>query len=526
MNDVKKTRALILFRGIFATFLLISFFFYIKHTTIFVYPDLIYLLTSVVILLSFVYRLILSRIRKQYTLFLYFQIVVDVFFIMCLILITGGVESWFSLILLINIIVAAIMLGGNGGIIIASISSIIYGVAIELQYYGVIRVPYQESLHSEDFFYNIFANITALFLIAYLSRYLVLREQETSMVLQKTEKEFQDLYSIHKEVIESIPTGLYYTDIYGKIRLLNYSAEMITGITREDALEKRLKDIFPFVSLPVKKGRYSGVINFGKNKIIVDVSISEHKDSFDIKRGFVVTVQDITKITEMEREMKDKEKLAAIGELSANIAHEIRNPLAALKNSVEMLQEGAIQDDRKRRLMDIAIKEMERLNKIITDFLLYSSPKEPDMERMSLSAALNETAEMLGSIISEGSNIIIKCNFSDHVTIMGDKSKLTQVFWNLGLNAIQAMKKGGELRISITRGEGLLNIIFEDEGEGMAPEIVGKIFYPFFTTKNEGTGLGLALVYRIINDHNWKITVKSSVGKGTAFTITVPLESD
>jgi signal transduction histidine kinase len=218
--------------------------------------------------------------------------------------------------------------------------------------------------------------------------------------------------------------------------------------------------------------------------------------------------------------MKQKEKWAAIGELSSNIAHEIRNPLASLKGSIEMLKEDSVPKNYKQRLMEIALNEMERLDRIITDFLTYSRPTPPEFKRFELHSMLDETIELLKNV--EQNNISINKKYTGRLELNADPQKMRQVFWNLGINSIEAMPEGGELIISTRNMDRSAEITFKDFGAGIDEKNIEKIFYPFFTTKENGTGLGLAIAYRIIEEHNGKINVNSRPGVGTTFEIILP----
>ncbi|MBF0486938.1 MAG: PAS domain-containing protein [Nitrospirae bacterium] len=541
--EFTKLRSLILLRVFITYLLLASFFLYGQKFVIFIYPILLSYLAAFIFLLTIIYLIIYkvllksyeksgNAVEKSFYLFTYFQIILDIFLIITLILMTGGIDSWFSFLLLVNVISAGITLGRRTILIVAGLSGISYGVVLEMQFYQILTVPYLRSLGPKDFFYNIFANITALFIIAYLSRHLLINLEQTSSSLIKTERDFSDLYAFHREVIENIPNGLLYTDTGGNVMLFNRPAEEITGINRAAATGMILTDVFDFVSLPITKGIYKGTMA-ATNKII-ELKLSEHRDNTGQMLGFVITFEDLTKITELEREMKEKEKLAAIGELSANIAHEIRNPLAALRASVEMLREGTVPPDKTARVMEIALYEMDRLNKIITDFLVYSNPRPPEFREISVTAIVRETLEVLRNSLSgqndSGLQIIAE-GIEDDVIINGDEDKLKQVFWNMCLNAVQSFGcptpgPGTHIRrivISAKATAGYVRIAFEDNGCGIKPEILKKIFYPFFTTKKGGSGLGLAIVYRIIQEHMGRISVSSIYEKGTAFNIVLPI---
>jgi two-component system sensor histidine kinase PilS (NtrC family) len=213
--------------------------------------------------------------------------------------------------------------------------------------------------------------------------------------------------------------------------------------------------------------------------------------------------------------------MAAIGELSSNIAHEIRNPLAALKGSIEILKEDSVPRNYKERLMEIALNEMDRLDRIITDFLTYSRPAPPEFKRFDLHELLDDTIELIKNI-EHKDNVSIEKNYAGIVEVNADPQKIRQVFWNLGLNAVEAMPEGGELIVSTKNMGSVVGITFKDFGFGIKEKDIEKIFYPFFTTKEHGTGLGLAIAYRIIEEHQGRISVNSSPGVGTTFEVILP----
>ncbi|MBF0567186.1 MAG: PAS domain S-box protein [Nitrospirae bacterium] len=513
---------MILYRVCITYLLLFSFFIYGTSYTLLIHTTLLSYFAAFIFLLTIVYLVTLQRLRSGYFVFAYVQVMLDIYLIIFFILATGGIESWFSFLLLVHVIGSGITLGRKPMMTIAVLSSISYGIVIVLQFYAIIPVYYSIGLTSEHFFFNIFTNMTAMFLVAYLGRHLLLSLERTSITLRKTESDFRDLYAFHRDVIENIPVGLLYTDTKGGIVLFNRSAEIITGIAQEAAKEKKLPDLFDFIPLPIEKGSFKGTILDGCNEKIVEASISEHRNEFDVVRGFVIIFEDLTRITEMEVEMKEKEKMAAIGELSANIAHEIRNPLAALRSSVEMLKEATLPQEQRGRIMEIAIVEMDRLNKIITDFLIYSNPRLPDIKRISATRVLKDTLYMLRNIVSNNNgDVNIVEDFEGDIYVKADENQVKQVFWNLGLNALQSLSGTGQISVSVKQTREFVKIYVKDSGRGIEPENMEKIFYPFFSTKKGGAGLGLAMVYRIIHEHSGKISVSSTVGKGTTFEISL-----
>lgn len=517
----KRLRILIYFRVFFVTLLIGSFsFFNISDYKIIFPKGVIYLIVGLYIL-SITYFFLLKRVKNLYT-FAYVQLITDALAEIVLIYLTGGIESWFTSIMLLTVMVSPIVINKKAGYTIATILSILYGTMLDLQYYGVINLTYEASLRVKDFLYNIFTHITALYLTAYLTGYLVSRLEKTTKRLEEKDMDLQDLTLFNRDLIESLPSGLLTTDTEGNIMIFNRSAETITGLNRSMVIGKNIKELFPFISRPFDVKRIEATINLNGEEKIIGLTVSETVNSEGEKTGHICVFQDITHLKRLEAELSYKKTLATIGELSANMAHEIRNPLASLKGAIEMLKENKISRQQSERLMHIAINEMDRLNKIITDFLMYSRPSPPEFSHFDLHGLLNDTIDMVKKNPAV-SSITIKKDFNGALPFKGDTRKLRQVFLNLINNAIEAMDDGGELFVSTEINCNKVKIIFRDTGKGITSEDIDKVFYPFFTTKEGGTGLGLSIVYRIIEEHNGTIRVDSKPGKGTTFELQLPL---
>lgn len=519
---IKKIKALITIRVIFVTLLLGSFFLLQVGYRSLLHPRATSNLIIALYVLTIIYSLLLRRI-KIYVTFAYAQLFIDALATNILIYLTGGIESWFSFIMLLTVISASTVLNRRAGYIIATFNSILYGTIIDLQYYKLLPIEYDTSLTEKGFLYNIFAHISAFYMVAFLSGYLSSRLEKTTEVLEKTDSDMKELALFNKELIENIPSGIFTTDMDGNILIFNRAAENITGVARGLAVGRKIEDIFSFIGHVAATEQMEGVIKHHKEgKRIINLTISPLIDIAGMNTGFIGIFHDLTQFKKMEAEIKQKERLAAIGELSANIAHEIRNPLASLKGSVEMLRENRVTDEHKERLMEIALKEMERLNKVITDFLAYSRPTAIKPSMFDLNVVLDNTLELLKNTAPIRNNIFIKKDFNGALPVNADQQKLQQVFWNLGMNAIEAMTEGGELLVTTKRENNFVEVVFKDTGVGISKEDMGKIFYPFFTTKDKGTGLGLAIAYRVIEEHKGEINIVSNRGEGTICRVVIP----
>jgi two-component system sensor histidine kinase PilS (NtrC family) len=518
----KRLKALIIFRAFFVTFLLGTFLvFKIGYDKFPYHKGIPYLIVSLYAL-SFIYAALLYRVSNLAA-FAYVQLTVDAAATILLILFTGGIESWFSFVMLLSVIASVITVNKKAGYITATLCSLLYGTMIDLQFYGVIPITFDYLVEQKDFLYNIFSHITALYLTAYLMGYLSSRLERASKKLEETDSDLKDLAFFNEELIESLPSGLFTTDLSGTILIFNKAAEHITGVSRTDAAGKNISSLFPFIRSAAETERAEGKILVGGVLRTMGLSVSASRDASGNKTGYICIFQDITELKNMEEELKHKETLAAIGELSANMAHEIRNPLASLKGSIEILKEGTLTKDHGEKLMNIAINEMDRLNKIITDFLTYSRPRQPEFFKFDLHAVLDETIDLLKNAIVNRDGIIIKKDFEGPNEMVADSQKLRQVFLNLGMNAIESLRSAGQLTIGTRRLADRVIIFFRDSGMGIPQGNLKEIFYPFYTTKDKGTGLGLSIAYRIIEEHGGRIKVYSSQGKGTTFEVVIPV---
>jgi two-component system sensor histidine kinase PilS (NtrC family) len=516
----RKIKALTVFRALFVTLLFGSSYLFRGSEQLLQIRSLFYLIGSVYFV-TLIYAFLLDKVRNLFLL-AYIQLVLDVILATLLIYVSGGIESWFSFTLVLIIIASSIILNKKAGFVIATLSSVSYGMLVNLQLYDVIRIGSEGLAKEPAYLYKLFLHVIFFYLTAYLSGYLSARLEKTVQELEQTDLDLRNLELFNKEVIESLPSGLFTVDISGRILLFNDAAERITGMQRDLVIGQKIDVVMPFLPFPLLEGRREEIIPADGVQKIIGITISPLKGIAQAPKGFIAVFQDLTQIKKLEDEIKKKEKLAAIGELSSNIAHEIRNPLASLKGSIEMLREDSVNQNYKERLMSIALKEMERLNSIITDFLTYSRPTLPVFQTFDICELLDETVELLQNIDHDKGRISFKKNYSSPLIVRADPQKMHQVFWNLGLNAIEAMPEGGELSIRADSMHDFVAITFQDSGCGIEGRDIGKVFYPFFTTKGDGTGLGLAITYRIIDEHKGRISVKSTTGIGTAFEIILP----
>jgi len=233
-------------------------------------------------------------------------------------------------------------------------------------------------------------------------------------------------------------------------------------------------------------------------------------------------------VKRMRTRLRRSERLAAVGELAAGLAHEIRNPLSSIDGAADYLAKGVPAGDPKREMADILLKESGRLSETLKRFLEFARPEELKIADCDIAAELQTTVGLLKSSKSYRNHSIDLRLVPGDLVLKADCMKLRQVFLNLGLNALEAMPDVGELSISArsSTADGIagVSVEFRDSGLGIDPEMIGKLFDPFFTSKEEGTGLGLSISHRIIEDHEGSIEIESYPGRGTAITVFIPSE--
>jgi two-component system sensor histidine kinase PilS (NtrC family) len=490
-----------------------------------------------VLSLSAVYWYLLKTF-KNLQLLAYVQVCGDILLVSWLVSLTGGIDSGFSLLYHVVIIAASIILYRRGGYLAASLSSILYGSMLDMQYYNVLGFSRSQNFTTFQVLYLLFVNILSFYLVALLSSYLSERLKKTRQELREKSIDFEDLRVLQDHILRSVGSGIVTMNMAGEVTSWNNAAEQITGYRFEEARSnwklifgESIKGLFGHTDdLKERPVRFEGHVSKrdGRNAML-GFTASLLKDDLDSVRGIILTFQDITRLVEMEDQMRRQERLATVGSLAAGIAHEIRNPLASLSGSIQMLQgELDLKDDHKH-LMNIVLRETERLNTIITEFLEYARPRSALRERVGLDALLNETIALFKNSRNFRPGIELRCEVAPRVAVAGDPQRLRQVFWNLLINAAQAISDGGAIGVSALPGtvdhsdEVIVRI--SDTGSGIADEHLPSIFDPFFTTKNDGTGLGLAIVYRIIEDLGGSIDVKSEPGKGTVFTVRLPISN-
>ena len=505
-----------------------------------------YFLITLIYFLTFIYIVALKYTKKLFK-FAYLQLLIDTIFITAIIYTTGGIESIFSFLYLLNIISGGIILYRYGGMIIASFSSILYGAFLDLSYYGLInpigyRFPYAQEYQSSAIFYMILVNAAAFYLVAFLSGFLSEQIQKSRAELKAKQKDIVDLEMLKENIIQNISSGLVALDEHSKIIVFNKGAERIFNIDSRDAIRKDISDIIPHI-MPYLKvhspHKFSQLSYKGKEDQQIDLllNISPLKEYDGRNKGKILVFQDTTRIREMEQEVKRMEDMAMLGELAAGIAHEIRNPLASISGSIQVLNDSLSQEEAhiNRRLIEIILREVSRLDHLVNDFLQFARPQRIEIEEFELNQLIMDTLYLFQNSQSWSEHLDIDTKIMSPLKIKSDPHQLKQVLWNVFLNASEAMPKGGLISISAQKetdstssSESVesVRIKIEDNGPGLDPKIAKDIFQPFSTTKKDGSGLGLAIVKRLVEGIGGKVSGENLAREGTTITIRLPVSID
>ena len=479
--------------------------------------DLVILLTAVYVLSVIWY--VLLRISKGYVWQAYAHIAVDLLLITWTVNRTGGIDSSFSSLYFLEIVMSSILLERRGAFFAATLSSVLHFAHMDLGYFGKIPSTTQNWGDLSTLQYIISLSIFGFCAVAYLSNHLAESLRRTGAQLEKSTGQVAFLRAFSDRIVDSMGSGLVTSDLEGRIYLFNHAAQDLTGLRPDEAQSMTVQQLFPGLTAKVEPARFELPTRRHDGKeIYLRFSVGPIMIDEKNTAGYVWSFDDVAELRLLERQMRQKEQMAAIGVMSAGIAHEIRNPLASISGSFNLLKSDLKLDDDQTKLITIISRETERLNRIITDFLRYARPLTPKRESVDLAKLIAEVASLMRNSPDLQPTHRIETTLAS-VLCQVDESMMRQLFYNLASNAFKAMPDGGTLTISLESGDGGAQIRFEDRGIGLSEEELKGLFVPFNSSFRNGTGLGLPIVYQIVNAHNGTIVAKSRKGEGTTFVI-------
>ena len=476
---------------------------------------------------------LLLKYIKKFINFAYLQIFSDIFLAGLLVLFSGGSQSIFTLIFFFPIISGGLMLSHFGNFTIASICTACYGGILFFEYLGYYPEIFYE-LHSPLHDIKVVIHLAAVpglsfFLVSFLSSILSARFRKTEEALSRTTLDLDRLALLYKQIFDNITTGIITVDNHGRITSFNNASQDITGFTNNEILGESIDYRFPGLE-KVDNDPIRPVIDLVRRdgeKIPVGYSSARLNMPDSMENSRVYTFQDLSQIKKMENLVRQAEKMAGIGKMAAGIAHEFRNPLAAISGAAQVLSQETLSPVNEK-LMHIIIRESDRLELTINEFLQFSKPVSPEKRWFSLPKLLRETFQTLEQAPNWDRNWRPHIDMEENFDCWADPNQTKQIFLNLITNSYQAIGDAkGEIIIS-AREEQENNkawtlIHIKDSGAGIPEKIIDKIYEPFLTTREDGTGLGLAIVWQIIDHHGGAIQVENNENRGATFTIKLPL---
>ncbi|MGE5244917.1 MAG: two-component system sensor histidine kinase NtrB [Betaproteobacteria bacterium] len=469
------------------------------------------------------------------------QLAGDALIVSAFIYFTGGVTSYFSSVYVLPIIGGSTVRYRRGGLLVATLSAVLYVGLVLAQYLAAAGLLHDSWLAAESIGlpsitagrYIVALNVFGFFAVALLSGSLAESLRSAGARLEQASTEIADLQALNQHVIESLPSGLVTTDPRGRIITFNNAAEAITGLTFRAAVGRPIVEVLqlpPGMLEALDASDLTGTrrtelrYRTGDGRGEIDLGLSAtHLRTPGGHVGLLFWFQDVTAIKKLERDARIQQRLAAVGEMAAGIAHEIRNPLASMSGSIQILRHELPLSPEQEQLMDIVLRESERLNTTIRSFLAYARPQKFAIARFDLRRVLNDTALLLrnSSELGAGHEVLVDLPPGE-MWFEADEGQMKQIVWNLATNGLRAMPDGGRLWLAAESSPEGVVLSVRDEGIGIPADELDALFQPFHGSFAKGSGLGLAIVYRIVTDYNGEIHVSSQVGAGTTVSVRLP----
>jgi two-component system sensor histidine kinase PilS (NtrC family) len=493
---------------------------------------------SIIIGLTIAYSLI-HRFSRRLLLQTRIQFAIDICLVSWLVWTSDVIHSPYTALYIVVIGASSLFLGPRDAVVASVGCAVAFTGCAIAAIYGLGRYsPSELEGAMSQAVQSVGIFDVAFLVVGLLSSKLAARQARSDVQLMAATQSLANLRALHERIVESIRSGVVTTDLTGRIYTFNAAAEEISGYQEKDVRGQDASIFFGEIRDRIEASLTAAISGDASPRFEADCLTAEGmrlRLGFSISplfaetgetTGTVITFQDLTHIRALEETSRRQDRLAAIGRMAASIAHEIRNPLAAMRGSIQMLRSEMEPESAETELMEIILRESDRLNRIISDFLNYARPRSIVHETVDVGELLSQTFTLLRHSPEVGERQRIEDHISANRPLADvDAEQLRQVFWNLARNALQAMPDGGTLRAELrNNSHDRLRISFTDTGRGMSPEQVEHLFEPFSSTTG-GTGLGLSIVYQIIRDHGGTINVRSREGSGTTITIELPATS-
>ncbi len=519
--------------------------------------DFLYGLAGLTYAASLLYIGLLRLLRGRWALQAFIQFFGDLLLITGLVFYFGGIASPFSILYFIVIIVASALFRRRTGYAVAALAGLLYSVTILGLHFGWLPQP-AEMFHTATeiavavkpptagqaatqpvvvpgwrLIYNLFTHIFGFFMVAYLTTRLAQNIFRAEQELQERQDDLADLQIVHRDVIQSIPSGLITCDLESVVTSANLAAQEILGKNVLELVGWPVTHLGLFSEehwkeLSVNAGAYPRArpeATYRREGTIrhIGFSVTPLTNAEEVRTGYILIFQDLSEWRKLQDELRMKDRLAAVGELASGIAHEVGNPLAAISGSVQMLSQSADESSSSSRLLEIILKESQRLDRTIKGFLQFARPKERSNTRFDIAGLLEEHVHLLRNSAEVSPHHKLELEVGpEPVSLFADPDQISQIFWNLSRNALRAMPDGGTLKVDGQQQDQSYRIRFSDTGCGMTEAERERMFHPFRSFFDGGSGIGMAIVYRIVQEHGGRLHVDSRRDQGTTITVELP----
>jgi two-component system sensor histidine kinase PilS (NtrC family) len=494
----------------------------------------VYAIIATTYLLTIVYALAVNRAVDLGRL-ANIQLALDLVISALLMHVTGGAQSAYTFFFPLSIIAAAIIHFRTGAVVVAGAAALLYSAVALLGWLELLPVTQGQAVLPWDataveLGRAMALNLAACAGVAVLASNLGSQIQQTTASLASQRDVTANLYALHEDIVRSLSSGLITVNEGGVVLTVNQAACDLLGAPADALIGRPLAEVMPGIEQAltaigtqrVAQRRDLVRARPGGDEQVLAVSVSQLRNNRDQVIGGVVNFQDLTEMRAMERQVRRAERLAVVGTLAAGVAHEIRNPLASISGSIELLRGAPQVDEDSRALMDIVTREVDRLNILITDLLDYTNPQPRALVALDLAVLARETIQVFAQDRSL-EPVRVTCEGPAALELVADPARIRQVLWNLLRNAAEAARSRVLVRVAGRDDTAVLEVC--DDGPGIEPEHLERVFDPFFTTKSQGSGLGLATCHSIAREHGGSIRAENQPGGGCRFVVTLPLQA-
>lgn len=499
--------------------------------------NLLFILVGATYLASIFYIVLLRSFDLPAVWKAYVQFAGDLALVTGLVYFFGGIISPFSMLYLVVIMVASVILRRRAGLTVAGIAYILYAGLLSALAKGWLPplspMPTDQEM-SWRVSYNLAMHLFGFVAVAFLTSYLTENASRAEEELAEKTGSLANLEIFHRDVIQSISSGLISTDLAGVVTSVNRAALDILGSAESALVGRPIYESGLFsaddwrraagLAQPSRNLRSEILAKRGAEELPIGFTVTRLTGARGVPTGWIVVFQDLSQWRKLQEELRIKDRMAAVGELAAGLAHEVGNPLAAISGSVQLLSSALTAKERERRLLDIIVKESQRLDRTIKGFLRFAKPRERATVRFDIAGLLAENMALLrNSEEATGKHDLRLELIPESAHVVGDPDQISQIFWNLARNALRAMPKGGALSLRGRLRGDRYRFECSDTGHGMSEEQRTKLFQPFQSFFDSGTGIGMAIVYRIVQEHGGSVNVESRPESGTTISIDLPV---